>query len=74
LQVLNGVTGYLVHSPEGAALRALQLLSDSDLRRRMGENGYQHVKQNFLLTRDVKDHLLVMLALDHPDEDVVHAD
>jgi trehalose synthase len=74
LQVLNGVTGYLVHSPEGAALRALQLLSDSDLRRRMGENGYQHVKQNFLLTRDVKDHLLVMLALDHLDEDVVHAD
>ncbi len=74
LQVLNGVTGYLVHSPEGAALRALQLLSDADLRRDMGENGYQHVKQNFLLTRDVKDHLLAVLALDHPDEDVVHAD
>jgi trehalose synthase len=74
LQILNGTTGYLVHSPEGAALRTLQLLSDAELRRRMGENGYQHVKQNFLLTRDVKDHLLVMLALAHPDEDVVHAD
>lgn len=74
LQVLNGITGYLVHSPEGAALRTLQLLSDPGLRRRMGENGYQHVKQNFLLTRDVKDHLLVMLALAHPDEDMVHAD
>jgi trehalose synthase len=74
LQVLNGVTGYLVHSPEGAALRALQLLSDPQLCRSMGENGYQHVKQNFLVTRDVKDHLLVLLALDHPDEDVVHAD
>jgi trehalose synthase len=74
LQVLNGITGYLVHSPEGAALRTLQLLADPELCRRMGDNGYQHVKQNFLLTRDVKDHLLVMAALEHPDEDVVHAD
>ncbi|MBI4902429.1 MAG: hypothetical protein HY820_02260 [Acidobacteria bacterium] len=39
---------------------------------RLGENGYQHVKQNFLLTRHVKDYMLVMLALDHPDEDVVY--
>lgn len=74
LQALDGVTGYLVHPPEGAALRALQLLADADLRRRMGENGCQNVKQKFLLTRDVKDHLLVVLALEHPDEDVVHAD
>ena len=74
LQVINGITGFLVHSPEGAALRTLQLLADPELARRMGENGYQHVRQNFLLTRDVKDHLLVMSALKHPDEDVVHAD
>jgi hypothetical protein len=31
-----------------------------------------HVRQNFLLTRQVKDYLLVMMALEHPDEDVVH--
>jgi len=72
LQVVNGVTGYLVHSPEGAAHWALQLLGDAELRRRMGENGYQHVRQNFLLTRHVKDYLLIVLALDHPDEDVVY--
>ena len=72
LQVINGVTGFLVHSPEGAAQRAAQLLGDADLRKRMGENGHLHVKQNFLLTRHVKDYMLVMLALDHPGEDVVH--
>ncbi len=72
LQVIHGVTGFLVHSPEGAALRAAQLLADADLRRRMGENGYLLVKQNFLLTRHVKDYLLVMLALDHPGEDIVY--
>lgn len=71
LQVIDGVTGYLVHSPEGAANRASRLLGDAALRQRMGENGHLHVKQNFLLTRHVKDYMLVMLALDHPNQDVV---
>jgi trehalose synthase len=74
LQVIHGVTGFLVHSPEGAAMRAAQLLADDGLRRRMGENGYLHVKQNFLLTRHVKDYVLVMLALEHPGEDIVSLD
>jgi trehalose synthase len=72
LQIVNGVTGYLVHSPEGAATRLQQLLSDPALCHSLGENGYQQVKQNFLLTRHVKDYMLVMLALDHPGDDVVH--
>jgi trehalose synthase len=72
IQVLDGITGFLVHSPEGAALRARALLSDADLCRRLGSNGHMHVRQNFLLTRQVKDYLLVMMALEHPDEDVVH--
>jgi trehalose synthase len=72
LQIIHGVTGYLVHSPEGAAQRAAQLLADPPLRERMGESGHQHVKQNFLLTRHVKDYMLVMLALDHPNEEIVH--
>jgi trehalose synthase len=71
VQVINGVTGFLVHSPEGAASRAAQILDDPDFGRQMGENGHQHVKQNFLLTRHVKDYLLVMLALEHPGADIV---
>ncbi len=72
LQIINGVTGFLVHSVEGAANRASQLLGDLKLRKLMGENGYQHVKQNFLLTRHVRDYLLVMLALQHPGEDILN--
>ena len=72
LQVINGVTGFLVHSPEGAASRISQLLRDRRLRERIGENGYQHVRQNFLLTRHVKDYLLTELALEHPEESVVY--
>jgi trehalose synthase len=71
VQLINGLTGYLVHSPEGAARRLVRLLADPELCRRLGENGRLHVKQNFLLTRHVKDYLLVMLALDHPGESLV---
>jgi trehalose synthase len=72
LQVIDGVTGYLVHSPEGCANRIAQLLRDRRLRERLGENGHQHVRQNFLVTRQVKDALLATLALDHPGESVVN--
>jgi trehalose synthase len=71
LQVLDGVTGFLVHSIEGAANQIAQLLRDRRLRERMGQNGHEHVKENFLLTRQVRDYILTMLALEHPGESVV---
>ena len=71
LQVIEGVTGFLVHSVEGAASQIAQLLRDRRLRERMGENGHEHVKQNFLITRHVRDYILTMLALEHPGESVV---
>jgi trehalose synthase len=70
--VIDGVTGFLVHSIEGAATQIAQLLRDRRIRERIGENGYEHVKQNFLLTRHVKDYILTMLAMEHPGESVVH--
>ena len=72
LQVINAVTGFLVHTVDGAASRTMQLLADRRRCGRLGANGYEHVKQNFLLTRHVKDYLLVTLALNHPDEDVIY--
>ncbi len=74
IQVIDDLTGYLVHSPEGAAHRILQLLRDPERRRLMGENGYEHVRRNFLLTRHIKDYLLMMLAVDHLGEHVVFLD
>lgn len=71
LQIINGVTGFLIHSPEGAANRAVELLSNPELCRKLGENGQRYVRENFLITRHVKDYLLLMLALDHPGERVV---
>ena len=70
LQLLNGVTGFIVHSPEGAANRAVKLLGDSKLREGVGAAGHEHVKENFLTTRHIRDYLLLMLAMEHEDTDL----
>jgi trehalose synthase len=72
LQIIDGRTGFLVHSAEGAATRITQLLGDRRLREKMGENGYQHVRQNFLVTRHVRDYILTMLAVEHPGESMIY--
>ena len=69
-QLLNGVTGFLVHSPEGAANRAVELLGNPKLRDALGDAGHDHVKENFLTTRHIRDYLLLMLALEHGDTDL----
>jgi trehalose synthase len=71
-QIVDGATGFLVHSPEGAANRVIQLLADHTLCQTMGEKGFNLVKENFLVTRHVKDYLLLMLAAAHPDEDTIY--
>jgi trehalose synthase len=70
LQILDGITGFLVHSPEGAANRAIELLGDPALRQRLGTNGYLHAKENFLTTRHIRDYLLMILALEEPSKDM----
>jgi len=72
LQIIDGRTGFLVHSAEGAATRITQLLGDRRLREKVGENGYQHVRQNFLVTRHVRDYILTMLAVEHPGESMIY--
>jgi len=72
LQIIDGITGFLVHSAEGAANRVAQLLSDRRLRDKMGENGFQHVRQNFLVTRHIRDYILTMLALEHSGESMIY--
>jgi trehalose synthase len=72
LQVIDGITGFLVHSVEGTANQISYLLRDRKLREYLGQNGHNHVKQNFLLTRHVRDYILTMLALEHPGESLVN--
>lgn len=71
LQILDGVTGYLVHSSEGAAFRARYLLNHPEVAAAMGRRGVEHVRQNFLTTRNLRDYLLVMHATRN-GERVIH--
>jgi trehalose synthase len=66
LQVHDYQTGFLVHSPAGAAYRMRYLLRYSDKRQRMGRNGHEFVRENFLLTRHLRDYLSMLYCLDQP--------
>jgi trehalose synthase len=59
-QIVQGVTGYLVSSVEGAAFRCRELLSDPERARQMGEAGREFVRHRFLVTRLVADDLALI--------------
>lgn len=62
-QIIHKVTGMLTHSVEGTAYQLRMLLSNPDLARRLGENGHYHVKENFLITNNLKRYLLLFRDL-----------
>jgi trehalose synthase len=68
LQILHGVTGFLVYSIEGTAFRIRQLLSNPEMAKRMGEAGKEHVRHNFLITRQARDYLSVWYALEYGEK------
>src|SRR3989449_7705555 len=65
LQILDGANGFLVSSPEGAAFRLRYLLTHPEMAAEMGRRGVEHVRQNFLLTRNLRDYLLMLIAMRH---------
>lgn len=63
LQVVDYHTGFLVSTPEGAALRIRYLLAQPAKLREMGEKAREFVRENFLITRQLREHLTLMLIL-----------
>ncbi|MBI2851186.1 MAG: glycosyltransferase [Chloroflexi bacterium] len=68
LQIQNKFTGLTSHGIEGTAFALKQLLSNPDYARWLGENGREHVRYNFLITRHIRDYLLLFLAMEHPGD------
>jgi trehalose synthase len=68
LQVQNKFTGSLSHGIEGTAYAIRQLLTNPQYASWLGENGREHIRYNFLITRHLRDYLLLFLALDHPED------
>jgi trehalose synthase len=72
LQIIDGVTGCLVHSIEGTAYRIRQLLHNPDWARRMGEVGKEHIRKNFLITRHIRDYLALWIAMENRHEKAIY--
>ena len=62
-QIIHKHTGLLAHSIEGTAYQIRFLLSHPDIAGRLGERGHQHVKENFLITQNLKRYLTLFLKL-----------
>jgi trehalose synthase len=68
LQVKNKFTGLLSHGIEGTAYAIKQLLGNPEYAKWLGQNGREHVKHNFLITRHVKDYMVLFLTLGRSEE------
>lgn len=64
IQIIHKHTGLLAHSVEGTAYQIRFLLSHPEIATKLGENGHEHVKENFLITQKLKRYLALFLLLD----------
>lgn len=63
LQVVDFHTGFLVSTPEGAALRMRYLFNQPHLIRAMGAKAHTFVRENFLLTRQLREYLTLGIGV-----------
>ena len=71
LQIKHEYSGILTHTIEGTAYWIKRLLNDPEYAKSLGVNGREHVKNHFLITRHLRDYLMLFLSLYHGD-DIVH--
>jgi trehalose synthase len=63
LQLRDGFDGYLVNTVEDCAARTIDLLADPVGADAMGAQGKEHVRKNFLATRELEDWLRLLAEL-----------
>ena len=71
LQISHRYSGILTHSIDGTAHWIKQLINEPAYAARLGENGHEHILNNYLITRHIKDYLLLFLSTLHSG-DLVH--
>jgi trehalose synthase len=63
IQIANHYTGFLVNTPEGAALRIRYLIKHTDRLKEMGATARAFALENYLLTRHLREYLILMVAV-----------
>jgi trehalose synthase len=69
-QVIDGVTGFLVQTEDGAAYQLRQLLSNPPLAAALGEEAHRRVQSTFLLPHYLRNWLSVLLNFRYPGRGV----
>ena len=64
LQIDDGVSGYLVDSPEQCAERCVEILRNPELGKDLGRQGKEHARRHFLTPRLLRDWLNLFGELD----------
>jgi trehalose synthase (ADP-glucose) (EC 2.4.1.-) len=73
LQITHKYSGLLSRTTEGTALYVKQILQNPEYAKQLGENGHNHVKHNFLITRHLRDYILLFLKTGYPQtQDTVY--
>lgn len=62
-QIIHKLTGALVHSVDGCAYQIRYLLTHPEYANQLGQNGREHVKENFLMTTNLRRWLLLIRIL-----------
>jgi trehalose synthase len=70
LQITHKHSGLLSRTTEGTAMYVKQLLQNPEYAKQLGENGHNHVKHNFLITRHIRDYLLLFLKTGYKEDTV----
>ena len=71
LQIAHKYSGILTHSIEGTAHWIKQLINEPEYAHGLGAHGREHIRNNFLITRHLKDYLLLFISLLR-DGDIIH--
>lgn len=67
-QITHKYSGILTYSIDGTVYYLKQLLNDPDYAGRLGTNGREHIKNNFLITRHIRDYILLFLSFYYTDD------
>jgi trehalose synthase len=70
LQITHKYSGILTHTLAGTDYYLKELLNDPEYAKAIGSRGREHVRNNFLITRHIRDFMLLFLSLYH-DEDLI---
>jgi len=71
LQITHKYSGMLTRTVEGTSYWIKQILNSPEYGKKLGINGYEHIKNNYLLTRHLREYFLMFLSLFN-EGDIIH--